>query len=232
MTGRWRYVLAAFFVALFFLIPGADHRYLAFLQTRSWLAGDDSPLLALRDGQILILFEGAAAPVPLEQSDLVPKTPGPVEFPAKAGIAVFRDGVLKRLVDPPRLRVRQDPTTEKLVLEIQRSGEFVPLEYQRVASLHLEIKPAVFVDDYQRILREWARGQGLTIDNRHGASQLQVYAAEKAFQATLSVVTPDGPKSIAKKVVPHSAQRSAADRAWGSGWSTRLAETWANSSTY
>ncbi|MHC4077606.1 MAG: Na+/H+ antiporter NhaC family protein [Planctomycetota bacterium] len=232
MTGRWRYVLAAFFVALFFLIPGADHRYLAFLQTRSWLSGDDSPLLALRDGQILILFAGEAKPVPLERSGLIPKKPGPVELPAGAGVAVFRKGVLEHLAEPPRLRLRQETRTEKLVLEIQRGDEFMPLQYERVAPLRVDIKPAVFVADYKRILREWTRGQGLTIDNRLAPARLQVYAAETAVQATLSVTTDSGQGQIARRVVPAAAEGGARDAGWAAGWSTRLAETWANSSTF
>jgi Na+/H+ antiporter NhaC len=44
MTGRLRYVLAAAFVALFFLIPTADGEYIAFLQTRAWLTAKDGPL--------------------------------------------------------------------------------------------------------------------------------------------------------------------------------------------
>jgi hypothetical protein len=44
MTGRLRYVLAAAFVALFFLIPTADREHVAFLQTRTWLTKDEGPL--------------------------------------------------------------------------------------------------------------------------------------------------------------------------------------------
>jgi len=231
MTGRWRYALAAFFVALFFLIPGADHRYLAFLQTRSWLAGDDSPLLALRDGQILILFEGEAEPVPLEVSGLVPDKPGPVSYPANAGVFMFRDGVFKRLPDPPRLRVHENPTTKKLQLKIQRGDGFVPLEYRQVAPLRVEIKPAHFVEDYQRLLGEWSRGKSLSIGKSMRSAHLQVYAAEHAFQATLSVTTEDGLARIAQKVVPRTAAGNAEASGWTGGWSTRLGETWDNSAS-
>jgi Na+/H+ antiporter NhaC len=44
MVGRLRYLLALAFVAIYFLIPDADHEHLAFLRTRAWLMGDGSPL--------------------------------------------------------------------------------------------------------------------------------------------------------------------------------------------
>ena len=46
MGGKLRYWLAAGFVAVFCWIASRepDHQYLAFLETRSWLTGDDTPL--------------------------------------------------------------------------------------------------------------------------------------------------------------------------------------------
>ncbi len=53
MTGRLRYVLAAAFVALFFLIPTADREHVAFLQTRTWLTKDEGPLArSLQDDKL------------------------------------------------------------------------------------------------------------------------------------------------------------------------------------
>ncbi|MBK8976744.1 MAG: Na+/H+ antiporter NhaC family protein [Planctomycetes bacterium] len=46
MTGSLRYLLAAAFVLAYFLVPAADDRELADIQTRSWLMGDDSPFTA------------------------------------------------------------------------------------------------------------------------------------------------------------------------------------------
>ncbi|MEE9127736.1 MAG: SLC13 family permease, partial [Planctomycetota bacterium] len=71
MTGRLRYMLAAAFVALYLLIPAPssqeDRDYLAFLTTRAWLMGDDSPFgAALQDDQL----------APLEV-DLVPPSEDP-----------------------------------------------------------------------------------------------------------------------------------------------------------
>ena len=49
MGGKLRYWLAAGFVAVFAWIASRepDHQYLAFLETRSWLTGDESPLVDL-----------------------------------------------------------------------------------------------------------------------------------------------------------------------------------------
>ncbi len=71
MTGRLRYMLAAAFVALYLLIPAPssqeDRDYLAFLTTRAWLMGDDSPFAAaLQNDQL--------APL---QVDLVPPSEDP-----------------------------------------------------------------------------------------------------------------------------------------------------------
>ncbi len=42
MTGSLRYLLAAAFVAVFFLAPEVDHGHVAFLKTRAWLTSEDS----------------------------------------------------------------------------------------------------------------------------------------------------------------------------------------------
>lgn len=57
MVGKLRYLLAGAFVALFAWIATIepDHDYLAFLETRSWLTGDESPLAEL-------IPEGSAMP--------------------------------------------------------------------------------------------------------------------------------------------------------------------------
>ena len=53
MTGRLRYVLAAAFMALFWLLPEADREHVAFLQTRAWLTEDAGPFeTALVDGKL------------------------------------------------------------------------------------------------------------------------------------------------------------------------------------
>ena len=53
MTGRLRYVLAAAFMALFWLLPEADREHVAFLQTRAWLTEDAGPFeKALVDGKL------------------------------------------------------------------------------------------------------------------------------------------------------------------------------------
>ena len=71
MTGRLRYILAAAFVALFFLIPTANPEELALLKTRAWLTGKDGPFAnSLRDGkmppfQVLIEHQG--------QQDWIPR---------------------------------------------------------------------------------------------------------------------------------------------------------------
>ncbi len=47
MTGSVRYLIAAAFVVLYFLVPDADANELAQLELRSWLMGSDSPFLQL-----------------------------------------------------------------------------------------------------------------------------------------------------------------------------------------
>ncbi len=55
MTGSLRYLLAAAFVAVFWLVPEPDHGYIAYLQTKTWLTGDSTPLSSLSE-------EGGGAP--------------------------------------------------------------------------------------------------------------------------------------------------------------------------
>ena len=65
MTGRLRYLLAAAFVALFWLFPDADAERIAFLQTRTWLMGDGTPFLEVSPEP----DSGDAAPLPELQVD-------------------------------------------------------------------------------------------------------------------------------------------------------------------
>lgn len=112
MTGRLRYLLAAAFVALFWILPEADREHVAFLQTKAWLtakADKDAPKKPFESAQV---------------GDKLPP------------LAVVADH--------------------------QGQRERWTMEYQRVA-------------------REWARTNGVTIDESLQAMELQIWIGDTGF---------------------------------------------------